>query len=245
MLSTTITFGSASAMRAFIAGESIAPPEPKRNRLEMSYDALSSWSASMSGRAIASPTIPTVTTFSRSTMLQISCASILRCAVSTSVLPPKSVTIIDPQRGAVHERSDRERDGARTVHRVLDDRRGSVEGARAHPEERRDRREEEVLLRPHDALRHPSGATGVEDVEVVLGARREVAVRADAAASAASYSVAPIASRSSSEPSSTATNACSFGSSSRTATIRGTNSRPWTRATRSALSNRYRSSAST
>ena len=42
MLSATITFGRASAMRSFIAGESIAPPEPTRNRLEMSYDVLSS-----------------------------------------------------------------------------------------------------------------------------------------------------------------------------------------------------------
>ena len=40
-----------------------------------------------------------------------------------------------------------------------------------------ERREEEVFLSPHHALRHTCGAAGVEDVEVVPRAFREVALR--------------------------------------------------------------------
>ena len=40
-----------------------------------------------------------------------------------------------------------------------------------------ERREEDVLGPPHDALGHAGGAAGVEDVEVVGRARRELADR--------------------------------------------------------------------
>ena len=53
----------------------------------------------MSGRAIASPTIVIAITFSRSTVAQIACGSILRCDVSTSVLPA-NIAIIATQSAA-------------------------------------------------------------------------------------------------------------------------------------------------
>ena len=84
---------------------------------------------------------------------------------------------------------------------------GVVELGAAELEQRADRREEEVLLRPHDALGHPGRAAGVEDVEVVLRAGREVALRRRArpARPRTRPRRSPRGPRS--EPSSTATNA--------------------------------------
>ena len=81
-----------------------------------------------------------------------------------------------PVRGAVHERAGRHAAGARleaTFRDLLG--RGDRLAAAARAAHRA---EEHVFVAPHHAFRHARGAAGVEDVEVVGGARAEIARRA-------------------------------------------------------------------
>ena len=76
-------------------------------------------------------------------------------------------------RGAVHERTGGHAPGAGLQAALGDllrrlDRRAAATRATHRPEE-------DVFVAPHDALRHARGAAGVQDVERVGGARREVA----------------------------------------------------------------------
>jgi hypothetical protein len=78
-----------------------------------------------------------------------------------------------PLRVPVHERRERERRARIAGHRLLDLLRGGDRRPAVVPAPHGG--EEDVLLAPHDALRHPGGAAGVEDIDVVGGARAEVA----------------------------------------------------------------------
>ena len=80
-------------------------------------------------------------------------------------VPPLYSVVNAIQCGAVHERARGQRIGCDSGDGVLEDLSGAVI---VLPEKVPPRNaEEDVLVAPHDALGHPGGAAGVEDVEVV------------------------------------------------------------------------------
>ena len=178
--------------RSFTSSENSAPADDSANIDDVSYGAraaasLPSSSACAIGRAIASPTIDSTDTRSRSTSDQISCASSRRDSASTT-LPPPCSPIIDAQCAvAVHQRRDRQR------HRRVRIRRRQLRELLGRLDRRPARvaalqtGEEHVFVPPHDALRHPRRPARIEDVDVVAGAFAEVALGAASEASNVSY----------------------------------------------------------
>ena len=137
----------------------------------------SSSSASISGRAMASPVIISELAFSASTSRHTSWGSKLRHQhdlVALEALPHHR-----PLGGAVHEGGDGQ-EGEREAHlpAPLDQSSGAwarspVSRSMPPPEG-----EHDVLVAPHHALGHAGGAAGVEDVPVVAGPGGEVALGA-------------------------------------------------------------------
>ncbi len=87
MASTMMMFGSSSNMRCFSEGEKIAALDDSTNSDERSHRSGSRSSASVRGRAMASPVMTSVETRSRSTASQIASAENL--GTNTTVLPSK------------------------------------------------------------------------------------------------------------------------------------------------------------
>ena len=149
--------------------EKIAADE--RDRDEARRVVASGWASrySIIGRPMASPVMTTELTPSASKIVPDprgrSCAAGRWCCPGTSGRA-------SPLGGAVHERRDHQNTRGRCRSRLfrhgvlgLDPLTGEGVDALAQGEE-------DVLLAPHDPLRHPGGAAGVEHVEIVGGSLR-------------------------------------------------------------------------
>ena len=121
------------------------------------------------GLAKASPTMATVFTLSRSTVSRSSTGSKWRL-VSVTTQPPTVMAAMDGEPpGAVHERTGGEVQGTGSHDGLADAVDAPVLG---HAQEVPGvELGEQVVLAPHDAFGHARGAAGVEEVEVVAGAR--------------------------------------------------------------------------
>ena len=159
---------------SFTAGEKSAAVLDSENHADRSRSSRpGSSSASSSGRAIASPVIMMLFTFSSAIARHTRAGSNL--PTSTTLLPrnepPITPHCVAPcMSGAI---------GSIVVgpgQRLLDERAGVVDPGVGHGVDAATEREEHVLVAPHHALGHAGRAARVEDVAVVARSGPEVAL---------------------------------------------------------------------
>ena len=241
--STTITFGSAARIRSLAAGESIAPPEASTMSDDRSYGSSAAVTASISGRAMASPTTVMTFVFVRAAICSTSTGSNDPGRGITTVPPPKSAMnaaqcALTCMRGGVTSCTAPNSGMRLTIWSGAEIGPSKVVGSPPP-----------IDAKKMSSWRHitPLGMPVVPPVYAMYtsSALRSSKSRAgEAAASAASYSTAP-AGTSASVPSPTTTRCRSCSALGATAATTGPNCRWKTSATRSALSKRYSSSRST